>query len=1482
MNRVLSVKRLLIVIATVVVLGGVALGVHAIQVRRQLGQLHEMANRAAEAAETDPEKLDVAIDMYERYLKYRPKDGDSQRKYVNLLFLKARNDATIWGDVADTVEKFLRQFRDNPDERRKLIDLYLRMGNTASAWVHLDILFNTPNAEYRKDIDLLEKAASYETANKNLPGALRYLDEAVETGKASPKVFARILTLLREHPKLDAPPFPSGKYTDLLLRDARYRGSVEARVVVGRHYLLLPGPAFKDKAREYLEGALAMPGGADNPEALKAAAELELSTTANGDLTPQRVALARAYLERAQAVAPNDARIGIFLADVVAYQGSTPAAVGVLTRAAEGKTAPTDDFLLLIDRLIDLGDDTTAPTLVAKVKKAGAVPALVTYFNGRLAILRATRGGDPKAVVAAWQEGRQLLDAVAPTLAQTPEFHKRAMVGLGRYYQEFDNPDKQYESYRAAVHDDASYIPALIGLADALVKLGKLGSDDPRENPRAIYRDLVVVRKLTGFRRELVRLSLIAFLTRRDDATWAQFIDSLGPEDGRTPEVKVLHAEGLLGKPPQSPEEAAENKAKAVKVLEEVVRDVPGHSTAWLLLAQARDSGKPDAVLAALDAARRQAGDTVDLRLARAAVLVGRANRATATELRSLAQPAPNYTPPQRYRLHLGLGEQALRAAAVLNVQNPADPAPGREMLELAITFFREAANAEPTDLHVRAVLVDIGLEAGRRDVAEAALAEIVAIEEPGGPIGTLARVAMELPDVIKHPDPVRIRALRDLAASAHKRRPGWARACVALGQLDELAGQTDSALANYLEAFDKRSREIIVLRRILDLYRRQGKESLALARLNRAAREVALPDDLERFRVVGNMLRDNLALPTGGRAEIDRLAPPYDENNRRSVDPRVQHLRGVLLAAVGDDEAALAAFRLAVRLDTDNTPDVWTALVSHLVRLGKLDDARRAVEQGEERLRANPKTNRANLLVALAGCYELIEDLTRADARYREAIQAAPAELNPNRELILYLMRTGRAPEADALLRRLGSGQNPALARWARRYRALALAFGPDAYHSRVEALALVRQNLAGSPIRDPEDVKAEAFVLTVDPKTRNDGLKTLEDHAQWLDLTPDEFYRLARIRFNRGEFEKAIDYFEKAVRPRTGVTLEHLSAVVRVHLARNNLSQAERALGRLEASAPRSWEACRERARVRHHQAQAALPDKDRAQQIDREARDMILNFPGNQTPDGTRQRSGPLLEELGFFAEAENLYRKLLGHGPSSHLPLARFLIRRLRSEEAIKLAWEREKDTPTLTTAGILTSAARAKPPGAAAERQIGDWLEAKLREYAGKPEEPGLIGARAEWFDSQGRYDEAIAEFRRAVDRTGGRAAGMVNNLCMLLVLRHPEKADEAIRMMTHLIETRGPQPVFLDTRAVALLHKGGEEATAQAVKDLGLALTQQHSPVYLFHLAWAYDLRPELRSQRRLKLDQAKQAGLTPELLHPLEVAKYQELDKQP
>jgi tetratricopeptide (TPR) repeat protein len=1442
---------LLVVLGVVLLTAVGVFGLHLVQNRRHASNLKDNAAKLLADASKDPEKADQAIQLLEQYIKYEPKDEATYRSFADANFDRAKRNGKQAEPAMKAAEGFLRQFPGNTSERKKLIDLYMDRGRLDAARQHIRILLDA-GGEFRNDVNLLDKAATCEIGlGGDIAVAVDHLDKAIQTKNAPPALVERLLVLLQTTKAYNDPRFTPSKYVGILVNDEQYRSNVEARVTAGR-FLLHTGDLTN--ARRHITDALAMPGGATNSEALMAAAELERAEIKGPESVVPQMKKARAHLETAFNLDKRNVRAGLMLAECLTDLSEPKAAVDVLRQAAEALGDENSDLMQkVVDKLLDLDERELSGRLIERIARNEADrERIVKYFRGRVEVLKKE-----------WAAARPLLEGVAPNLVRVPEFHKKAMAGLGWCYAAIHNPDKQSECFTAALADDPYFVPARIGLADADFKLGKFAE------ALAEYKTLVNGYGLKDFRTQFAKLEFRAAIRQPGaNRNWSAFEAALGPAQDWNSEQTILHADMLV----------ARGEWDAARTsLETLLRKDKNNATAWLALARALRRGgapAPDAQQS-LNAFADQIGDSVDLRLAKALLLLDRNRKPQPADFRKLTEAADKFEKDDRRRLLFGLGETT-RKAAVL-----ADDA--KAMRELSIEFLRGAADLDAADVLARSAIVDLAILNDRKDIIGGTLAEIAKIEGDKGPMGTLAKVILRLPELKQIDDKAaRSRAIQDqrnLLLDVKKLRPAWGRLFVVLAQLDELEGLNDAALANYKEAIDKGERQEFVVRRAVELYRDRRQDDLAALLLNQLYTEMNLPDDLERFRAIKDLLARDI--PKSERPLIERIAPAD------SKEWRILLLRGSLLAAIGADEDAQGAFLAAVRFG-DNVPDTWSALVAHLVRGNKIDRAKQAVEQAEQVTPPKTDAGRADLLIAIAGCWEMVGDKKKAEDKYRESLRIAPRELNPNRDLIAFLQRTNRGTEAENSLKQLVENPAQDLARWARRHLAMTTIAKRDAYQNRAYALQLVERNLAASP-NDPEDVKCKAVVQTIDPVTREEGMKTLKGYAQFGDLTPDEFLLLGRLHFEQGKVFESVDFFEKAARLRAGLTAEHIAGLIRVYCGIYKLGSARAAMERLKAFAPQSWEAAREEARVLHHESldaeKRAQPDE--AKKLRGEALDVILRFPNARTEESIRRRSGPFLEELGFHDAAETLYKRLLTDSkePYPHFPYASFLVRRKRTAEAIALAKKYEATTPPVLTARIRTGAIRTKSPSRDEERETAAWLDAKLKSPMSKVEQVGLELSRAELYEALGDYDKAINGYREALLLAKGAKPEEIqefgpeliaNNLAMVLVLHRPSEADEAIKLMNDVIAVRGPAPVFLDTRAVAYILKGG--MSEEAAQDLQLALIQQRKAAYLFHLAWAYDLNPSKHGLREQALEEARKLGITPDDLHPMENLKFNQL----
>ncbi|HEY1188803.1 MAG TPA: hypothetical protein VGE74_14205, partial [Gemmata sp.] len=1428
MRRTLYWKRLLIVATSLLVLAGAVFAVHRVQIKSQVTVYKEAAERAEAEINGDAARRGEVLDLYAKYLKFRPTDEAAYQKYAALLFEQAKAESAPGGAERATagIEGFLRAFPAHPAERHQLAELYTKSGRYMNARQHVEMLLASPVGDPKSDPELLELAAKCDQGMGDLAKAVEHLNAAIKTGKAPVRVYKRALELNFVN-KADAQRNTNiSALLEGLLREPRFVNDLTARVAAGRFQLFLKEVQNADDNISYARNNI--PGGADDPDTLLASAEIELAKARNAEKPNEPVTKAREYLQRARNRDPKNIAVGALLCEVMTRQGDGDKGLEVLRATAKLLDAKDPDYVMVTDRLIDLGEQTDSAAMVDAIATDESRKVVVPYLRGRIAVLKQD-----------WNTALRLLEEARPNITRVPMFHKKALVGLAACYAIRQNPDKQLEFCHKALEVDPEYPPALVGEAEALAKMPRIGEALNR------YRLIVNRYQLSEYRAELVRLELYEALGQpggADGRNWGRFEEAVGkgPVAERSAEVQVLCADALVsqGKGARAAQEMREWLDKNPKS--------PKAGTVFVALARLNTGGTVESALAVLDEARAKVGDSADLRLARAGLLVARGRVPEPAEFDALAAGAGAFPKPDQFKLWLGLGQAAGRVADLQT-----DGTPARALRGAAIRYLRAAADLQPKDLTSRAALLDHGIASGDKAVVKQALEEIAKVEGGDGPVGTLGRIAIDLPEVRKMTDGAQraaaVQKLRELGRTVRESRPGWGRVYVALAELDMIEGLNEAALDNYKRAIDNGERQEFVIRRTVDLFRIKKQDDLAVGLLNRLRSEVRLPDDLERYRAIRDLLSAP-EVPRNSRLTVDGIAPAD------SKDYRLLLLRGSLLATIRDPENpkrgpedALEAFTKALDLN-DKTPETWASLVAQLIRMGKTDDAKRAVGQGATKLKkslpATPEA-RAELTVAVGGLYEMVGDLKTALGYYEGAVAEAPLDLNPTRQLVLFYQRSNQAEKADQLLNAAKGSPAPDIARWARRHLALTMISRANAYTVRAEALALIQRNLEVSA-NDPEDVKAQAVIWTVDPVTREEGIRVLSAFGARGDLTPDEFYLLGRLAFDVGRFPAALDYFQKGARIRPGVTAEHIAALVRVNVAQEQFGAAAAALDRLKINNPGSWEAVREEARLLHRKStKVGDPEAREAKELLGAARALIKTFPGWDSPDVIVSRTGPLFEEIGLPDEAEALYKKFLAAStdPGAHQPLAILYIRQKEAQKAIDLALAREPKAPVLLTARLLTGAVRAKRPDLTVEAKIEAWLDAALTKSATDPElGAALIGAKAELADARGDYKTAIKEYERSVaafDKIRdprGRKDVVVNNLCMLLALTQPDRASDAVKMMSDLIAIRGPVPPFLDTRAVAYLVSSRPEL---AISDLKMALIQYDRATYHFHMAWA-------------------------------------------
>jgi tetratricopeptide (TPR) repeat protein len=134
------------------------------------------------------------------------------------------------------------------------------------------------------------------------------------------------------------------------------------------------------------------------------------------------------------------------------------------------------------------------------------------------------------------------------------------------------------------------------------------------------------------------------------------------------------------------------------------------------------------------------------------------------------------------------------------------------------------------------------------------------------------------------------------------------------------------------------------------------------------------------------------------------------------------------------------------------------------------------------------------------------------------------------------------------------------------------------------------------------------------------------------------------------------------------------------------------------------------------------------------------------------------------------------------------------------------------------------------------------LTAVIKEH---PESPVLPAILAQFHEVRGHHQEAMALYRKVLQREPGNVMAL-NNLAYLLALKEGKTA-EALELIQSALDRAGPASELLDTRALVYLSSNQADLAA---RDLEQAVLQSPSPSTYFHLARAYHQAKNRRAAR--------------------------------
>jgi len=1415
--RVLNIRLLAVLLACVVFFGGIVYFVHSLQVPRiahiflreadKAEKRAEQAEEEGNAGQASRERLNAARNLA-LYVKLVPKNVDALEKLGMLL-----SELRHYGQAFDVLERVVRRDPARKQTRRELVDIAIAMRRFPDARAHLEkyLLADSPN-----DAELLGLLGRCQAAMTENAEALESFRKAIELAPQQIEVYPRLADILRTRFKRDR----QAERVMAKMIEAN-PDSQRGHLLYGRY---LHGIGAAEGAMRSAQKALDLRP--DDRDALWLSAQCALETQ---DLTR-----ARQLAQRGIELYPTDVPMYITLSDVELRAARRDAAVETVQK---GLDAAGDDRRLLwrkANLLIEAGRIAEAEQTTGKLAASDCPEPMLDYLRARLDFVQAR-----------WLSASRKFEHARPGLAGSPGLLKQIDFWLGECYGKLGNTDRQISAYRRAVVLDHFFAPARTGIAEALLRAGRV------DEAMIEYRQLMKLGTaakvgVIPWARMLVLRTLRQEPSQR---RWGPVEHTLDEVERLLPdsiEVSILRAQVLVA---QGLTEEAE------KLLTEERDKRPEEVLPWTVLAAlAQRQGDWSGAEQVLDQARQRLGARAELLIARANYLAQRHGKAAVEQLRELADETRGLSDARRVQLWKGLLRTALQLSDDEQVER----------------LCRRISQAEPNNVQVQFLLFELALRAGDAAAMDQALEKIRQIEQ--GPLWLYAR-AVRLSWQGKKGDKQLLRDALALLEQARQLRPSWPRIPLLAGGIHDQLGQAEEALESYLLAIDLGERNPVAIRRAIQLLYLQNRFIEARKLLGRF--EEIPPELLGMARTVDLRLGNLQQALDSARKAAEDSDDCMDSiwlgqilammGQRAKADQRLRESQEML-------REARQALQRATELD-DRNPIPWIALIQFLHGTGEQQQAQEAI------VRAAAKIPKDQAPLALAQCYEGTGKLARAKQKYEEALGASPASPHVALSVAGFYLRTKQSEPARKLLNGMIAGKiasSPADVIWARRCLALLLASQGD-YRSFQKAVGMIRENLE-SDASSAQDRRVLAGLLAQSPDRREhrEAIGVLEDLLKTQrSPDPQDQFILARLYQDENIWPKASNLMLQLLSLH-GDQPRYVRAYVAALLQRDDFEGTELWLSRLERIAPNTRHTAELRAELSFRQKRydkaietlRAFIENRRAQPADRAAR---VRAAASQLEQFTDQLadSGRTDPATRLDAETERLLRLLAVERPDQRTRLAVFLGKKGQIEESLKIveeAW-RQSDPASLAQACVvlLKAESASRLQQERAEKIVQDAMD----EF-GRPR--ALLLSMADVRTLQGQNRQAEALYRELIEKYDPNAVAM-NNLAILLALQGV-KLDEALKLINRALEIAGPMASMLDSRSTVYVALGQYD---KALADLELAIADAETPIRLFHRAQACQRAGRSREAIQA-IKKARALGLKPDMLQPLERPAYEKL----
>jgi tetratricopeptide (TPR) repeat protein len=547
--------------------------------------------------------------------------------------------------------------------------------------------------------------------------------------------------------------------------------------------------------------------------------------------------------------------------------------------------------------------------------------------------------------------------------------------------------------------------------------------------------------------------------------------------------------------------------------------------------------------LALLEEAGKQLGDTVAIRLTTSLYWAARGGEESRPALDKLAEANNSWTQADKIRLLDGLANVRLSLGHLTE----------------AMALWSQVSQLQPDNVRSHFRVYSLALSLGDKVAAAKSAAELRRLEGADGP-HVLTTEALELIERAQAGESSAADKARSILARVATQRPGWEMVPMTQARLDEITGDTESAIVNYRRAVDVGSRDPAVLKRlvVLLLAKNRFDDAEQFVRQIRGDTPAALTKEIRR--TIAESSLKSLDFDQAQTLARELVSP----DSRDSLD---QIWFGQMMAATGRLDEGQRALEKAVQLDPAK-PGPGVSLVLFFARTNKLKEAESTIEKARQSIPADKAA------LSLAFCYEAIRRVDDAEKSYLAAVAAKPADEGLSQNLAAFYLRAGQTQKAEPILRSLMSPERkspPAGAAWARR--TLAAAIAPMDYPHYQEAIRLLNESKSQT-VDSAADSRVLARILLSRPTTDHvtQAMQIFESLEASGKLMPAEQLLMAQACDAAGATEKADKRWTAVVSANERNNLI-LSVYIVRQLRNQNYDDARKWLSQVQQREPNSF---------------------------------------------------------------------------------------------------------------------------------------------------------------------------------------------------------------------------------------------------------------------------------------------------------------------